>query len=58
MKDINGIKININDKVMYIDPEGREYEGIITNIIDTDKINIHYESGFIIVHTYEVYHIN
>ena len=48
-KDSNGTNLSINDAIMYIDNNGREWEGTITNLLATNKIEISCEVGNIIV---------
>lgn len=48
-KDSNGTILSINDAVMYIDNDGREWEGTITNLLANNKIEMSCEVGDIIV---------
>lgn len=47
--DSNGTKLSINDAVMYIDSNGGEWEGTVTDLMGDNKIKISCETGDIIV---------
>lgn len=47
--DSNGTKLSINDAVMYIDSNGGEWEGTVTDLMSDNKIKISCETGDIIV---------
>ena len=55
MKDHNGEKIQINDGIMYIDANGKEYEGIVKDFVDDKLIKIECENNTMIVKTKDVY---
>lgn len=48
-KDSNGTELSVNDAVMYIDCEGNEFEGMVTELLDYNKIKIDCEDGELIV---------
>lgn len=55
MKDINGLELDINDIVMYINNKGLEFEGIIMKFLDAKKIEIRYNGGTLVVKASETY---
>ena len=55
MKDINGLELDINDIVMYINNKGLEFEGIIIKFLDAKKIEIRYNDGTLVVKASETY---
>lgn len=53
-----GEAVNIGDGVMYIDPNGNEFEGtIIKLIMDSDKLIIDTEAGQLTVPTHSTYRL-
>lgn len=51
-----GEAVNIGDSIMYIDPNGNEFEGtIIKLIMDSDKLIIDTEAGQLTVSAHSTY---
>ena len=48
-KDSNGTELLVSDAVMYIDCKGNEIEGMVTELLDGNKIKIDCEDGEIII---------
>lgn len=48
-KDSNGTELSVNDAVMYIDENGEEWEGMITELLADNKVKISCETGELII---------
>lgn len=48
-KDSNGTELSVNDAVMYIDENGGEWEGMITELLADNKVKISCETGELII---------
>lgn len=48
-KDSNGTELAVNDAVMYIDENGGEWEGMITELLADNKVKISCETDELIV---------
>lgn len=56
-KDANGTILNVCDGVMYIDPNGGEFEGIIIELLANNLIKIECETGLMNVYADTVFQL-